>query len=432
MARHMNQSGRRFANTFPSTGHLVCGSCQNKYTIAPLIRCPECGGRLEYSIAPHSGWQWIEARNLNHMDFSGSYPMPASIRRRPITLGEGGTPLIHCRHLDDFPSPARLYLKDEAHNPTCSWKDRALSLVVSCAVGFGNSCVALYSCGNAGSSAAAYAAKAKLNCVVLALPSIKKNMVDLIRSFGGIVVLLKVTPRELWVKGRVGDLLESAQKELGWFPATTVRNPVVGSPYYTEGFKSIAFETILELGNAPDWVVVPAGSGEGLCGIWKGFLEAQRLGRIPKLPKMVAVQAKGAAPLVRAFRGGVQTVSPISKATTMACGIQVMTSSDSALRVLCESGGCAVSIPDREIRRVDKLLARQEGLHVSPEGAASVAGAIHLRRSGEIRICDSVACVSTASGAKYPKCQSIWDTGSAEVVSPKLRDIERYVRPLLN
>lgn len=366
------------------------------------------------------------------MAFSGSYPMPASIRRKPVTLGEGGTPLIHCSHLDEFPSPAQLYVKDEALNPTCSWKDRALSLVASCAVGFGSRCVTLYSCGNAGSSAAAYAAKARLKCIVLAMPSIKKNMFDLIRSFGGIVVVLNITPRELWVEGRVGDLLENAQKEFGWFPATTVRNPIVGSPYYTEGYKSIAFEIILEHGDAPDWVIVPAGSGEGLCGIWKGFLEARHLGRISRLPKMVAVQAKRAAPLVRAFKGGSKTVSPISKATTIACGIQVMTSSDSALRVLCESGGCAVSIPDGEIRRVGMLLARQEQLHVSPEGAASVAGAIQLRRSGEIRISDSVACVSTASGAKYPKSQSIWDAGSAEVVSPRLQDVERYVRPLLN
>jgi threonine synthase len=387
---------------------------------------------LEYSITANSGCQWIEARNLNHMAFSPFYPMPDSSRQKPVTLGEGGTPLVHCRHLNDFPSPIQLYVKDEALNPTGSWKDRALSLVVSCAVGFGSRCVVLYSCGNAGSSAAAYSAKAGLRCVVFALPSIRKNMVDEIRSLGGIVIALRVTPWELWVEGKVGDLLESAQKEFGWFPANTIRNPFVGSPYYTEGYKSIAFETVLQLGTAPDWVIVPAGSGEGLCGIWKGFVEMQRLGRISRLPKMVAVQAEGAAPLVRAFKEGLQTIPPISKAATIACGIEVLTGSEFALTTLRESGGCAVSIPDVEIQEVGTRLARQEGLHVSPEGAAAVAGAIQLRRAGVISTRDSVLCISTAGSTKYSKSPPMLQASLKGAVPPNLSDIEHYVRPLLN
>jgi threonine synthase len=252
-------------------------------------------------------------------------------------------------------------------------------------------------------------------------------MVDLIQVHGGVVVPLDITPKELWVDGRVGELLENTQKELGWFPITTVRYPYVGSPYYTEGYKSIAYELLEELGEVPDWVLVPVGSGEGLYGIWKGFVELRDLGRIAKTPKMAGVQARGAAPLVTAYEKGLGDPPPIKKARTVASGIEVMVSSRCALRAVKESGGCAIAVSDQEIVEAAKLLATREGLYVSPEGAAAVAGLKVLKATHRLRSSDCVVCITTASGIKYVKQAALHGKLALRCVPPELENIQRYV-----
>ena len=407
---------------------LFCSRCRKKYEVEPLLNCLACGGPLTYLTPLTAADHWPKAKNARHAEFSSFFPIPDSVRSKFITLGEGGTPLNLCARLGASMGPRRLYVKNEGLNPTASWKDRPISLAVNCALGFGSKYVTIYSCGNAGSAAAAYAAKAGLGCVVLAMPSIKPNMVDLIRAYGGVVAVLEITPRELWVEGQVGKLLMNAQKELGWFPLTIVANPSFGSPYYTEGYKSIAYEITLELELAPDWVIVPVGSGEGLCGIWKGFLEAHRFGWISKLPKMIGVQASGAAPLVAAFKKEATEVTPIGAASTIASGIEVMISSNGALNALYESRGCALSLSDEEIRKAGYLLSAHEGLNVSPEGAATVAGALKMYEWGRIRPDDCIVCISTASGIKYPKFHMARRTMAKDALPPDLTEIDRYVQ----
>lgn len=383
------------------SAHLQCTKCKRTFGLRPYLFCPECRGALEYLVPE---WAFVRSkapRELGHFRFRDYFPLPAGARSNPVSLGEGASPLRACPGLGRLFAIKSLWIKDEGINPTGSWKDRPISLSVNCAREFGSSVVVVYSCGNAGSSTAAYAARCGMRSVVLALPTIKPLMAELIEAYGGTVVPLALSPRELWVEGRVGNLLEESQKELGWFPMTTVRYPYVGSPYYTEGYKSIAYEIFDDLERVPDWVVVPVGSGEGLIGIWNGFRDLRRRGVTKKFPKMVAVQGRGAAPLIAAYRRGRRTVPAIPKARTVASGIEVMVSSDLALEAVRDSSGCAIAVADRDVVRAVRELAALEGVYAGPEGAAAVVGARALRQSGRIRPGDCVVCISTASGLKY-------------------------------
>lgn len=422
------QGNRGLDRTRVNEGHIWCSKCQREFHIEPLVHCPGCASQLEYLTPSPVTVGWRKTKRLRHIDFSPFFPMPESIRVRYLSLGEGGTPLTLCARLNGSAGPRNLYLKNEALNPTASWKDRPISLAVNCAVGFGSKVATIYSCGNAGAAAAAYATGAGIRCVVFARTTIKPNMAEAIRACGGVIAVLNISPRELWIDGRIAELLNKAQAELGWFPLTTVSNPPIGSPYYTEGYKSIAYEIALEMERPPDWVAVPVGLGEGLRGIWKGFQEAYRFGWTSKLPKMIGVQAGSAAPLVAAFEKRANKVIPAVSAKTVASGIEVMMSSHAALHAVYESGGCAVRLTDREICEARYLVARRQGLNIAPEGAATVAAALKLQKSGRIRRDDCIVCISTASGIKYPSYRAPSSMADRILLEPCLNEIESYVQ----
>jgi threonine synthase len=321
----------------------------------------------------------------------------------------------------------RLYLKDEGMNPTGSWKDRAISLVVSSAKSFGYRTVSVYSCGNAGVSTAAYAAQAGLKAVIFVLPTVDCEKYNRMLSYGGRVVPLRISRSELWGSSGVGELLEEAQDKLGWFPATTLRNPYVGSPYYTEGFKTIAYEIFQELGETvPDWVFVPAGSGEGLCGVWSGFTNLYMLGLTRKLPRMVGVQADSSAPLVQAYRKLREQVEFVEGRTTIASGLEVMISSNQALKAIKMSCGSAEAVEDSAIRRTMVEILRDEGVNASPEGAIGLAAAKKMRSDGRLSEDDLVVCISSATGRKYstPKIMKEFPRGGVPL---NLSAIEDYL-----
>jgi threonine synthase len=194
-----------------------------------------------------------------------------------------------------------------------------------------------------------------------------------------------------------------------------------------DGYKSLAYELVQELQIVPDWVVVPAGSGEGLSGIWKGFRELRDLKQISRLPRMVGVQASGAAPLVKAFASGLEGVAALDHARTIASGIELMISNDSALAAIRESGGYAVDVTDKEIRTFGRSLANLEGLNASPEGAAAVAGALKLQRLGRLGIKDTVVSVCTAGGLKYSQYQA---TSPSQLSSGMQSQLEQFCRHL--
>jgi threonine synthase len=391
-------------------GALYCANCERKFNLDPLLYCTFCKQALEYLLPIDKANQADlrkcllgrhRAPNLSgHSRFSEFLPVPDG--GAMTALGEGSTPLLHCERLQQKYHLNRLYLKNEGVNPTGSWKDRAISMVVSCAKSFGSQTVSVYSCGNAGVSTAAYAARAGLKSVIFVLPTVDRAKYNRMLSYGGCAVPLRISRSDLWRSSRVGELLEEAQAKLGWFPATTLRNPYVGRPYYTEGFKTIAFELFLDLGETvPDWIFVPAGSGEGLCGVWRGFKNLFELGLIRKLPRIVGVQAENAAPLVHAYRKLREQVEFVEGRKTIAAGLEVMISSNQSLKAIKISHGSAESVKDSAIRQTMSEVRREEGVNASPEGAISLAAAKKMRSEDRLNEDDLIVCISSASQIEH-------------------------------
>jgi threonine synthase len=387
-------------------GVLNCTNCLSKFSLEPLLYCRFCKQALEYLLPGGKANQADLRKSLLHFRFSEFLPVPdggAITSLGEGNLGEGRTPLIHCERLQQKYRLNRLYLKNEGANPTGSWKDRAISLAVSCVRSFGYQTVSVYSCGNAGVSTAAYAARLGLESVIFVLPTMDRAKYNRILSYGGCVVPLQISRSDLWKSSRVGEVLEEAQAKLGWFPVTTLRNPYVGSPFYTEGFKTIAFELFLDLGaTVPDWVFVPAGSGEGLCGIWTGFKNLFDLGLIRQLPRIVGVQAETAAPLVHAFRNSMDQVEFVESGKTIAAGLEVMNSSNQSLRTIKISHGSAESVNDSDIRQTMNEVRREEDVNASPEGAIGLAAIKKMRSEGRLKEDDLIVCISSASEPDYP------------------------------
>jgi len=388
---------------------LRCSKCKSRFRLDQLLYCPVCKHALEYTAVGVKKSAELRACLLDkrrtfsrsgHFRFIEFLPVPPL--DKITSLGEGNTPLLRCEGMRQRYSLNRLYLKDEGRNPTGSWKDRAVSLVVNCAKGFGYQTVSVYSCGNAGGSTAAYAAKAGMKSVVFVLPTIDQGMHQRMTSYGGRVVPIQISRRDLWTTSKLGELLEEAQRQRGWFPVTSVRNPYAGSPFYTEGFKTIAFEIFQELGEVvPDWVFAPAGTGEGLSGVWKGFKDIKSVGCSNRLPRMVGVQSEAAAPLVHAFQGHRSEFSGEVDRHTIASGLEVMISSRQALAAIDESHGHAESVTDLAIRQAMVELRQCEGVSASPEGAVTLAATQKMRLDGRLKADDLVVCISSATGLKY-------------------------------
>jgi threonine synthase len=276
-------------------------------------------------------------------------------------------------------------------------------------------------------STAAYAARLGLKSVIFVLPTMDQPKYNRILSHGGCVVPLQISRSDLWKSSRVGEVLEEAQAKLGWFPVTTLRNPYVGSPYYTEGFKTIAFELFLDLGaTVPDWVFVPAGSGEGLSGVWTGFKNLFDLGLIRQLPRIVGVQAENAAPLVHAFRNSMDQVELVESGKTIAAGLEVMNSSNQSLRAIKISHGSAESVNDSDIRQTMNDVRREEDVNASPEGAIGLAAIKKMRSEGRLKEDDLIVCISSASERDHtgPKSNKEFSLISVPI---NLSEISDYV-----
>lgn len=309
------------------------------------------------------------------------------------TLHEGDTPLVPAAQLGASLGITELYLKDEGRNPTWSHKDRFSAVSVSFARGIGATTVATASSGNAGASLAAYAAKAKLPCVALTFEKALGPMVEQIRRYGAMVLPLP-NPEDRW------PLLAEGVRRFGWFAASPFAGPVVGShPVGIEGYKTIAFEIVEQLGRAPDWVVVPTAYGDVLSGVFRGFEDLAGLGVIERVPRMVAAEIHGS--LNATINAGGDRVLQMPKdRNTRAVSIGVTQSSYQALSVLRRSAGIAVTIPEDRLLEWQARLAHEEGVLSELSSAASVAGAASLRNDGVIASADTVICVLTASGLK--------------------------------
>ena len=338
-----------------------------------------------------------------------------------VTLEEGRTALVDCPRLAQQAGVDRLLVKDESRNPTWSHKDRACAVAVSDALARRARAVTMASSGNHGISAAAYAARAGLGCVILVLDSAPLVARTVIQSYGGVVVATDMVGR--W------QLMQEGVERFGWYPlGSWTRSAYTGNPYGMEGYKTIAYELCQQLDwRAPDVVVVPTAGAEVLFGIQRGFADARRLGWIDRLPRLVAAEPAAGAPTFHALERGLDYVPRVSAGPTVAVSIGASIGSYRGLRAVRDSDGVGVALEESEILGAYRRLSEQEGLFVEPSSAASVAAALQLGAGGQSVPGSTVVCVATASGMKDPQTAA---QGLAEVpvIAPDFATFEQTVR----
>ena len=313
---------------------------------------------------------------------------------RPVTLGEGFTPLLPAERLGRKIGLRRLLIKDESVNPTGSFKARGMSVAVSVAAAQGVKVAAAPSAGNAGSALAAYGGRAGLE-VRLFLPETTPRAFLLeARRLGARV---RLVPGSIADAGRV---MRETLGESGWFDFSTLREP-----FRIEGKKTMGYELAEQGGfDLPDVVISPTGGGTGLIGIWKAFDEMEALGWIgTRRPRMIVVQAEGCAPIVAAFERGAARARPWPSPETAASGLRVPGSLGDflILRAVRESGGVALAVADREMMEGSARLARYEGIDASPEGGATLAALERLIHEKKVGVDERVVLFNTGTGLKY-------------------------------
>jgi len=363
---------------------------------APLYKCPVCKGLLEvvydyskqkagirqkWSARPISVWRYREL-------------LPPIDQFHIVSLGEGGTPLYPVDRIASHLHLDELFLKNEGANPTGSFKDRGMTVGVSKAVALGMRVVACASTGNTSASLAAYGARAGLRCMVL----VPEGKVALGKLSQAIVHGAEVVT----IDGNFDQALRLVEEICRRFPVYLLNSV---NPFRLEGQKTLAFEIWEQLGNVvPDAVVVPVGNAGNISALWSGFTELQQLGLTEKLPRLLGVQAEGAAPLARSFKSGRDDLTPVRNPETVATAIRIgfPVNWRKAIRALRESDGSMVIVSDHEILSAQKLIARGEGVFVEPASAASVAALPHFLEEDVLSSESQVICIATGHGLKDP------------------------------
>jgi len=308
-----------------------------------------------------------------------------------VSLGESATPLIRIRS----EGVVDVLIKDEGRLPTGSFKARGVALAVSMAKELGVTHLAMPTNGNAGAALAAYGSRAGIRTTVFCPDDTPEINVREIAAQGAKVF------RVNGLIDQCGKLVGAGREAAGWFDVSTLKEP-----YRIEGKKTMGLELAEQLGwNLPDVIFYPTGGGTGLIGMWKAFDELEEIGFIGrKRPRMVAVQASGCAPIVRAFERSETHAARWENAATIAAGIRVPAAIGDflILAAVRESGGFAVTVDDSEIVSSLERVARQEGFLLCPEGAAAHAAFRKALREGRIGKADRVVIFNCANGLKYP------------------------------
>lgn len=326
-------------------------------------------------------------------------------------LGEvGWTPLYHARRLGESLGLANLFLKDDTRQPTGSFKDRASALAVVKAREKGARLITTASSGNAAAALAGMAVCVGLPAVIFVPASAPPAKVAQLLIFGATVFLVEGTYDQSF------DLCIEASPEFGWYCRNTAYNP-----YMSEGKKTVSFEIAEQLGwEAPDVVFVPVGDGCIIGGVHKGFRDLLELGWIARMPRLIGVQAAGAAALVRAWQAGSGEVTPV-RAQTLADSIAVGLPRDrvKALRAVHETGGAFLAVQDEEILAVMRTLARQAGIFAEPAGATGLAGLQSAVGERLVSREERVVVLITGSGLKDVG-SAMRATGQALRIAPTL------------
>jgi threonine synthase len=302
-----------------------------------------------------------------------------------VTLGEGGTPLLPAPALSGL-TQCQVYLKVEGSNPTGSFKDRGMTVAVTLAAARGVKTVICASTGNTSASAAAYAARAGLDCVVL----VPRGKI----AIGKLAQALAHGARLLQVDGNFDDCLEMVRKLSAEYPVALVNSI---NPERLEGQKTAAFEVVDQLGDAPDAHFLPVGNAGNIAAYWLGYREYSEAGKTGRRPRMMGYQAAGAAPLVI----GRPVLEPSTIATAIRIGHPASWHLAEATRD--ESGGLIDAVTDEQILSAYRLVSEREGVFVEPASAAGVAGLLQAREAGQLLAGSVVVCTLTGHGLKDPE-----------------------------
>lgn len=310
--------------------------------------------------------------------------LPVSDRTPVVTLREGNTPLIEAKNIKAL-SGLNLHFKFEGANPTGSFKDRGMVMAISKALEGGTKAVICASTGNTSASAAAYAARAGLKCIVL----IPEGKIALGKLSQAIVHGAQV----IQIEGNFDDALNIVKAVVKDHPITLVNSI---NPFRIQGQKTAAFEIVDQLGHAPKYHALPVGNAGNITAYWMGYKEYKEAGRSSSLPVMLGFQAAGAAPLVLG--------RPVPNPETIATAIRIgnPASWQSAINARDESGGLLESVTDDEILSAYNLVASSEGIFCEPASAASLAGVLKLHKRGFFNQGDEVVCTLTGHGLKDP------------------------------
>jgi threonine synthase len=377
--------------------YLECSRCASRYERGKLWGLCECGGPLlvRYHLESlRAQWKRDSIRDGPPNMWRYAPALPVAEAASIVSLGEGMTPLLRAPRLGAKFGGADLWIKDDGVNPTGTFKARGMSCAISMCAELGAKSIAVPSAGNAAGAASAYAAAAGIEAHIFMPRDVPRaNYMECVAT-GARVTL---------VDGLISDcarmVVERKDAE-GWFDLSTLKEP-----YRIEGKKTMGYEIAEQFGwRLPDAILYPCGGGVGMIGMWKAFGELEALGWVSgKKPKMIAVQASGCPPIVRAFEAGKSASDFYPDARTLASGLRVPKALGDflVLDAVRASGGTAVAVSDEEILDGVAELAAAEGVFAAPEGGACVAACRRLLADGFLGSNDRIVIYNTGSGLKY-------------------------------
>lgn len=381
--------------------HLACTACGKEHDgTVPQNVCTACGKPLfaQYDLVAAGRTMTKESlRGRAKSLWRYREVLPVKDDTDIVTLGEGFTPLLPAPRLGAKHGFKKLWIKDEAQNPTGSFKARGMTTAVSMAKQFGLKKLAVPSAGNAAGALAAYAARAEMEAhIFMPRDTPRANVIECEQT-GAHVTL---------IDGLITDCgAEVARRKTaeGWFDVSTLKEP-----YRAEGKKTLGYELAEQLDwNLPDVILYPTGGGTGLIGMWKAFDEMEKLGWVgSKRPRMFTVQASGCQPIVRAFKSGEKFAAEHVGAHTKASGLRVPKAIGDfiMLDALHQSGGGAIAVTDEEMISSTREVGAAEGVFVAPEGAACYAAFKQLLAERTISPDESTVLFNTSTGLKYLEC----------------------------
>jgi len=378
--------------------HLECAATGDRYAADEIHNLSRAGKPLlvRYDLDGVSKSFSKEALNRRAPDL-WRYRELLPVRRLAdiVSLGEAMTPIVPLPKLAAKLSAAELLVKDEGRLPTGSFKARGLVIAVSMAKALGIKHMAMPTNGNAGAALAAYASHAGIKTTIFCPQDTPEVNVSEIGLQGATVY------RVYGLIDDCGKIVGEGKEKIGWFDVSTLKEP-----YRIEGKKTMGLELAEQFGwTVPDVIFYPTGGGTGLIGMWKAFAELEAIGFIgKKRPRMVAVQASGCAPMVRAYEAGVEHAERWDNAHTIASGIRVPQAIGDflILRAVRESGGFAIAVSDEAITQALDEAAREEGLLLCPESAATYAAYKQSLADGRVKKSEQALLFNCATGLKYP------------------------------